>query len=462
MRRCLAALFLLSLVGRLALLAWSGPIERGDTDNYLSVARNLVTHGALLEQDELTGRVGPSTLRTPGYPIFAAPFFALFQSEAGARMALAIFQVVLVSTIPLMAVRLGRVAFSPVVGLWAGLATALDPWLTYASLTLLSEALFSVVYLPGFLAAHRALERRDWPSAVGWGLALAAATYVRPVAYHHVAAVLLVYLVAERCRLRRGVRLTVVACGSALLLVAPWQARNARAAGSWTLVTHQGRSLLWHTAHLTRPPTAADWEADPRLARAREIVRAAPADVPARQRLSGEPEHEGQVAYERLRIELGLSQAEADGLMTRIAIENVLTNPHRYAVRALANVPLFLTGVSMPVGMLRDLGVVDTGVRESLAAGRPLYPAVNLGLRLLAFLAFGPLLVLGLREGWRRGGGTRWLTLYVVLVLLDHFLIVTLVTPDDRYRVPLHGPLSPFVAAGFLVLVQRTGRWWRS
>lgn len=457
MRRCLVALFLLSLAGRLVLLAWSGPIARGDTDNYLSVARNLVTHGALLERDALTGELGPYTLRTPGYPLLAAPFFALFESEASARMALAILQVVLVSTIPLMAVRLGALAFSPVVGLWAGLATALDPWLSYAALTLLGDAAFSVVYLPGFLVAQRAIERRDWTSALGWGLALAVATYFRPVAHHHVAAVVLVYLIAERRRLGRGLRLAAIAGGSALLLVALWQARNARVAGTWTLVTHQGRSLLWDTAHLTRPSTAADYEADARLARAREIVRAAPSDLPARRRRSGEPEHEGEAAYERLRIELGLSQAEADRLMARIALENVLANPHRYALRAVVNVPLFLTAVSMPVGMLWDLGLVDAGVRESLAAGRPLYPATNLALRALAAVAFGPFLLLGLREGWRGGGATRWLTLYVALVLLDYFLVVTLVTPDDRYRVPLHGPLSPFVAAGFLVAVQR----WR-
>ena len=62
----------------LCVLAWNDPQRflRADAVGYLALARNIVLHGAFssLGAPSFT----PDTFRTPGYPVFLAPFIAVF------------------------------------------------------------------------------------------------------------------------------------------------------------------------------------------------------------------------------------------------------------------------------------------------------------------------------------------------------------------------------------------------
>jgi hypothetical protein len=237
------------------------------------------------------------------------------------------------------------------------------------------------------------------------------------------------------------------------LLVGFWVYRNKVVTGEPVLVTHQGMSLIWETAYLTRKSTPEDYQEDPQLARARDLVAETP-DLIA-QSLAENPDqerpHEGNFAYTNLRQELGYSEHEADAVLKEIAIENILANPFHYLfIIAPRNILKFLTSMSRPISFGIDAGLLKSGVIESLREGRIIYPLFNLGLRLFTFFSFIPLLIWGLIVSWRRFPGSRYLTLAFLISLFYHFVVVVFVVADDRYRLPLHGIVWLYVSLSMI------------
>lgn len=452
-RWALVGIFSVSLVTRLLMLAVTGPVISSDSYQYLGVAENLVRHGALLEEDVITGELRPHTLRTPGYLIYTALFYFLFGINPTAHAALAVSQVVLASLLGVLVAAMGWRLFSPRVGLVAGLLAALDPWLSYASISLLTDTLYSLCYFLFFLAGAWTLHKPTPRRVVVWAGLLALCTLIRPVAEYQLLIVTGLLLIVRAPR-RRRIVLVALVLATMGLLVGAWRVRNRVEAGYWDLATHKGRTLLWETAHLTEPSTPEQWRQDPRLARARDVVAASPRTVAERvaQAPHEEKPHEGQVAFMRLRRELGLSEREADRVMAVIAYENMWRHPLEYSLRTVRESLLFMTRVSLAVDLLWELGIVDTGVLESLEEGRYVYPMANLALRLATAVAFVPLLLLGLISAWRTHPQRRLLHLFFALLLVYHFLIVGVVFGDDRYRLPLHGMVWLYATYGAIGL----------
>ena len=146
---------------------------QGDSLSYLSPGRNLILHGSFVADG------APDLLRTPGYPLFlavttlAGPPFA-----AVVNVILSVFSVLLVW-------RLGRAAFDdPRVALGAAWLLALEPGSVTWSVVLLSDTLFVVLYLLSLERFAHFLRFNRLPVLVMAGLLLAAAIFVRPVAYY--------------------------------------------------------------------------------------------------------------------------------------------------------------------------------------------------------------------------------------------------------------------------------------
>jgi hypothetical protein len=192
----------------------------------------------------------PEALRTPGYPAYLAAVQAV-GLPLGAALAL---QCLMSAAVVLMAyVAANQLFRSRAAGLAAAAILAVHPGDVVGPNLLLTETLFGLLLLAGVVCVLSGLNRaRLWPVWVG-GLALGAATLVRPVGLL-VAPALGLWLVLRR-RDRWGAWAAAALVAAAMLPAGLWAARNARAGLGATLSNVA-------TIHLAKTAAFMDMRAD--------------------------------------------------------------------------------------------------------------------------------------------------------------------------------------------------------
>ena len=212
------SVFTIALGVRLCWILY-GPWMGGDSREYLRLARSLVTHGTF-SYDGVT----PTAFRPPLYPAFLAllwhgprpPFLAVYLTQAASGAATALIVYAIASR-----------AFNRTAGLVAGLLVACGPMAGRYTATVLTETTFTFLLVAGVLLWGRG----RWLAA---GVALGVATLERAVLLPFLLA-LLVLAVWPRLR-----RIPDVSCGAraalvALVVIAPWIARNTLVVGHPTV-----------------------------------------------------------------------------------------------------------------------------------------------------------------------------------------------------------------------------------
>jgi 4-amino-4-deoxy-L-arabinose transferase-like glycosyltransferase len=194
--------------------------EKGDV-----FARTLLDHGTY---GFIPGH--PSAYTQPLYGWFLVPLYWVF-GRSWEVVGLA--QIVVACGTTLIVWRIGRRWLSPKVGLLAGLAVAVHPYLVWHDVHMNREILdhflaASIVYLT-LLAAERFTARIGL--ALGAVLGLAILSNVRLEA---LPLVLLAYLAGRRRWAWTGALAVVAGCA---LVVMPWVGRNAANVGCWTVTT---------------------------------------------------------------------------------------------------------------------------------------------------------------------------------------------------------------------------------
>jgi hypothetical protein len=221
--------------------------DSGDKSSYVDPARSLLHDGQF---DRAEGSPVPEFVRTPGYPAFLAVVYRAFGERDTAVYAV---QAVLSGLSVFLAVVLGRrLAGSWPVGLAAGGLVAVDPVQAatqgFVGTEGLATVLVTLVAYTGVRFAQTGLAPR-W--GVAYGLALVAATYVRPTTFYFAALpALILGVVALRAP---GRRRAVVRGGLALLvpcvvLLGAWNARNQAEVGSWRFSAIESVNLYWYRA----------------------------------------------------------------------------------------------------------------------------------------------------------------------------------------------------------------------
>ncbi len=207
---------------------------RADAGQYFAYAYNLRNHGAYSRDfrglSDPNHEPVPDALRSPGYPLFLAPFM---KPPVTARTVLNVLVVqALLGGLLIVAAYYATRSFLPS---WAALAvallTALSPHLVNAGVYVLTETLFSVL-VGGLFAALAWLARkpdRPWLWLVAAGL-IGAATLTRPTLQYFVVPLALVVGISSLIPRRRTAVIAVV-LGFALVMV-PWWARNQLTPGS--------------------------------------------------------------------------------------------------------------------------------------------------------------------------------------------------------------------------------------
>jgi 4-amino-4-deoxy-L-arabinose transferase-like glycosyltransferase len=438
----LAALIVVLLVAALlrgALLYRAPVFATGDSEGYLApgfaLARGI--------DFDLASK------RTPGYPWLVA--FAIVAGGEDLRSLVFLQHLLGIATAGLT-FALGRLCFPPartgrIVGLAAGLLVALNGALVISEHSVMTEALFVPLVVGAITALVAALRRSDLLLFGVAGILLGFATLTRPVAQVLLPIVPLTILLVSRAWRPALVRSAVALAAFGLVLV-PWMVRSAVEQDSAS-VGSLGQSLIGRTARHDRgaftyydPAIHANESAD--LVRARRILQQA-----------ADNGSSGKAIHTRLRRELGLSPAEADRLMRRLAVEAILRQPGYYVQGTLQR---FVRMADGSVERLRDARNTADTARErweddaSRHLLQPATPAEDRAAPLAAALTsiwqpgyVGPaiplLAVLGtvvslLRPAWRPAV-TLGLAAFALL-----FISAALVGNVSRYRYPA----DPFLA----------------
>jgi 4-amino-4-deoxy-L-arabinose transferase-like glycosyltransferase len=261
-----------------------------------------------------------SLKRTPAYPGFVALVIAAWSEDL---RALAFAQHVLGVATAVLTFLLGRLTFGLLVGLGAGLLTAVNGGLLLAEHTVMTEALFVPLLLGAVTALVAALRSKRVALYAVAGLLLGAATLARPVA-QVVALLVPVAIVLVERRWRPTVLFSAAALGAFGLTLLPWMARSAGEHES-AAVGSLGQTLVGRTARHDRgaftyyDPAIDDADPDETRRQARVVLQQAANNGSS-----------GKAIHTRLRRELGLSAAETDRLMRDLAVEAILRRPDYY------------------------------------------------------------------------------------------------------------------------------------
>lgn len=234
---------LAAVLVRLLLMAaalWHGGFDtliQSDTGSYLRPGSNLLLHGQFA-----SGGV-PEIDRTPGYPLFLA-----LLSCAG-PLAASLAQVILSAASVVLVYRIARALYAGErVALLAAWLVAFEPLTAVYSVVLLSETLFLFLLLLALERLIAFLSTYRLRLLAVSGLALAAAAYVRPIAYYlpFVLAIGLAVALRRVPILRWKAPAVLLLCSIPWL--AAWQLRNYLETGFAGFSSVQPQDLYYFSA----------------------------------------------------------------------------------------------------------------------------------------------------------------------------------------------------------------------
>ncbi len=144
----------------------------GDSKQYLGLAQSLADGNGFM----LDGK--PFFFRTIGYPGLLAIGLSLFKSLP----MVIFFQLLLASCLPLLVLRLGRaLGFEERSSRLAAWITAIEPHLIFFSVTVLTETVYTFLFLLGLLAAFYAFQTKEKRYAVYVGICCSLGILIKPL-----------------------------------------------------------------------------------------------------------------------------------------------------------------------------------------------------------------------------------------------------------------------------------------
>jgi len=255
-KRGLRALPILILLVAFALRMWLfGAMVRYpdrffqvDSHSYHSLAINLLRFHRFGSFDQ-AGVWVPHVDRTPPYPVFLATNYAIF----GSLPAAAIMIQILVSTLTVaLAYHLGRRWGNARAGTLIALLMSIEVGSVLYANQVMTETLFSCVFLGGMVAWSAMIWRKQWACGFLSGIMLGLAALIRPALMYFGPVGGLLSLLLYRGDRRRRWLATLSLVLAFVLVVAPWMMRNYVVAGQAQLSTVQAATLLFYNVRQLR------------------------------------------------------------------------------------------------------------------------------------------------------------------------------------------------------------------
>ncbi|MDB5228307.1 MAG: putative rane protein [Bacteroidota bacterium] len=183
--------------------------------------------------------------RTPGYPFFLAVIYTLFGSEPYAAI---IVQIILNLLSIVLMYKIGTTLFSEKAGFIAALLFSLDLHHTIFIYYILTETIYTTIFLTAFLFYVNAIKTSSWKFFVLAGIIYGLSALIRPISQFYIYAVFIFSLIWYWKEMKRGVLFSSLLLMSYFITVAPWCVRNYSEYGHFSLSNIKGYNLLFWNA----------------------------------------------------------------------------------------------------------------------------------------------------------------------------------------------------------------------
>lgn len=404
-----------------------------DTAGYLRVGAEWLRTGRFAVNGE------PEIVRTPGYPLLLLPGIA----AGRVNMVTIVLQTLLACVTVWLVYRIASQLFhSPLIALVAAWLFACEPISVLYTSKLLSETFFATLTIAGLWQLTGYLISQNRRSLVVAAVCIAAAAYVRPIAYYLPAwmALTLCVVLGKQASSRRRVTFEATAfLILAMALVVPWQVRN------WLEADYAGFSAISDQNLYFYEGLPVELHLQGRTPAEREAARLEAGEADMAVYLRHYPEQADWTAAEHYRylrreaLKILLAHPVAAARIHTAGMLHTLTDSGRNAWLSYFGLSVADTsGEVGPGGFWQRL--------KAAARQRPLVLAIHL--LLTAVLAVYLLLaVAGILSSLRQREA---------LLLLSAFLCLLLLSGSDagyhRFRVPLTPLLCVFAGQGYRTL----------
>lgn len=238
---------------------------RADAEKYVTIAENLVNHGAY--STEQTPPFHPHVLYTPGYPLFLASILKLTPDFVFAYVTIQRIQALL-SAITAVIVFLIGLELLPLWGAFlAGCLMVISPHAVIMSGYLLTETLFTFLLYSALFCAIKGFRNNSLGWFAWFAILAALGTLVRPalLLFPFLVAFLIWFYLPQKTRLKAGCSMLLIF----ILLQAPWfawkltyTAKNDLSLGATSLALGTYPDLIYKDPELRGKPYKDDPESD--------------------------------------------------------------------------------------------------------------------------------------------------------------------------------------------------------
>jgi len=408
-------------------------ISDPDAIGYFRLAENLRHHGVFSRSEQPP--FAPDSVLTPVYPFFVAVLLAL---AGGKLWIVPVAQGIINSLSAVLVFKAGGKLFGTRAGFIAGLCFALDPSALVRTFSLLTESLFTFLFLAANFFLIQFASKPSAKSLITSAALLGVAALCRPVALYFFVPAAAILFFANSGPLKTRARNAAIYVAVFVLILSPWLMRNKLIFGAAQLTSIQGINLLLiNAAFLEAAQENIDYAtAEQRLEAEADSLMTARGFVAKKIKL----QYKGnQYGYQ-------LNDPHASQVYQELAAQKILASPLLYArVHLMGIIPSFLdtsvrdfyhfAGKDRPMLGLRALvvtGGLGSALKKFWSHVEPSYLVLyllNLGWLIVHYvLAFISIIRLAKEKSY---------TSLVLLVLpLFYVLFMTAPAGSERFRFP--------------------------
>ena len=243
-RRPAVIIFLISaltklIFGFLVLADAERLISDPDSIGYYHLAENLRQHG-VFSRCERPPLILDNVI-TPVYPFFLAMLLSLAR---GSLWIIPVAQGIINSLAAALVFKMGERLFSRRAGFIAGICYALDPSALVHTFSMLTESLFTFLFLLANFFLVKYIQKNSFKNLVSAAALLGLATLCRPVGLYYSVVVGIILLCAAAAAFPARVKNVTLYVLLFMLTLSPWLIRNKLTFGVANLTSIQGNNLL--------------------------------------------------------------------------------------------------------------------------------------------------------------------------------------------------------------------------
>lgn len=219
--------------------------ENEDAHSYVNLGKSLAAGEGFAKNGI------PSATRTPVYPLLLSSIYSLGLPPIWSIL---ILHNLLASATVILLFLVGKLFFSPRVGIIASVLYMIEPYILMSSNLATTETLFNFLLVAGVYGIGLySLRSRQYRYLVAAGLCVGLAILTRPVALYLPVFIVFFLLVSAYLR-REGLRQTIIAlalfAGITIAVVTPWLARQQHVFGRARITNIDAHMLYYRVAPL--------------------------------------------------------------------------------------------------------------------------------------------------------------------------------------------------------------------